>query len=134
MSFPNSLLAPSTWRYLGLGLSTVVFCLGALAIGAPSTAGTALGATPTTKEGQAVNRKSMVFLGVRNIAVSVPLFWFYRERKLKEVGVLLASWTLVCLADIAVAIQGLQAGDSSVWTLWAGAAFCAFVGFGLAQS
>tara|TARA_R110002060_G_scaffold41190_2_gene52666 strand:+ start:409 stop:663 length:255 start_codon:yes stop_codon:yes gene_type:complete len=67
MAFPNHLLNPSTWRIVGLGLTTSMFALGALSIVSPSTAASSLGVIPTTPEGHEVAAKGMVFLGIRDI-------------------------------------------------------------------
>ncbi|KAH7063738.1 hypothetical protein B0J12DRAFT_643915 [Macrophomina phaseolina] len=134
MAFPNRLLSHSTWRLVGLGLTTTVFALGALALVSPPAAADSLGVVPTTQEGRAVNEKAMVFLGIRDVAAAVALFWFYHERKEKEMGVLISAWTLVCVADTLVATQGPRGWDKGVWTLWAGAGVVAFVGLGLLQS
>lgn len=133
MAFPNSLLTHPTWRVLGLGLATAVFGLGALAIVAPPTAGESLGLIPTTQEGRSMTEKAMVFLGIRDVAVAGTLFWFYSERKEKEMGVLTTAWVLVCVTDTLVATQGPRGWDKGIWTLWGGAAVTAFVGLGLLQ-
>ena len=106
MAFPASLLSKSTWHQVGLGLTTTVFALGALALLSPSAAGKSLGVIPTTPEGHEINEKSMIFLGIRDIAVASTLFWFYWEKKNKEMGVLLSSWVLVCVTDTWVATKG----------------------------
>jgi hypothetical protein len=134
MSFPNRLLSQSTWGHVGLGFTTVVFGLGALAIVAPTTAADSLGVTPITPEGKTINEKSMVFLGIRDVAVSGALFWFHRGGQLREMGVLFTAWTLVCVTDTWVATQGPRGWDTGIWTLCGGATVCALVGLGLLQS
>ncbi|KAH8771001.1 hypothetical protein F5883DRAFT_52940 [Diaporthe sp. PMI_573] len=134
MAFPNRLLAHSTWRFLGLGLSTTFFGLGALAILSPPAAADSLGVVPTTPEGTAMAEKGMVFLGIRDVAAAAALFWFYREGKEKEMGVLTTAWTLVCVTDTCVAMQGPRGWDKGIWALWGGAGVVAFVGLGLMQS
>ncbi|KAF1968530.1 hypothetical protein BU23DRAFT_583203 [Bimuria novae-zelandiae CBS 107.79] len=120
-AFPNRLLSPSTWRNLGLGLTTAFVGLGALALFAPTAAADSLGVVPTTPESHAVNEKGMVFLGIRDVAVAAALAWFYAERKDREMGVLTTAWTLV-------------GWDKGIWTLWGGAGVVAFIGTGLIQS
>ncbi|PKX97948.1 DUF4267 domain-containing protein [Aspergillus novofumigatus IBT 16806] len=127
MSFPVCLLSRSTWRLVGLGLTTTVLSLGALAIIAPSTAANTLGVVPTTLEGHSIAEKAMVFLGIRDLAAATALFWFYREGKEKEMGVLLTAWTGVCLVDTWVTTQGPRGWDK-------GAMVVAFGGLGLLQS
>lgn len=134
MAFPNQLLAPSTWRLVGLGLTTTIFGLGALAILAPPTAAESLGVIPTTAEGRTVTEKAMIFLGIRDIAVASTLFWFYREGKDRDMGVLTLAWTLVCVTDTWIATKGPKGFDGGIWALCAGAAVTAFVGLGLLQS
>lgn len=134
MAFPNCLLTRSTWRLVGLGLTTTVFSLGALSIFAPRVAADTLGVAPTTLEGHNITEKAMVFLGIRDLAVATALFWFYRERKEKEMGVLLAAWTGVCLVDTWVTAQGPRGWDKGVWGLIGGAVVVAFGGLGLLQS
>jgi hypothetical protein len=134
MAFPNRLLTHSTWRLIGLGLTTTVFSLGALSIVVPSVAADTLGVTPTTSEGRSITEKAMVFLGIRDLAAATALFWFYRERKEKEMGVLLTAWTAVCVVDTWVTIQGPRGWDKGVWALCGGAAVVAVGGLGLLQS
>ncbi|CAD6445938.1 af2f68d8-a8b9-4184-a20b-578be24afbb9-CDS [Sclerotinia trifoliorum] len=134
MAFPNRLLSPSTWRHVGLGLTTTVFALGGLAILAPPVAAESLGVTPTTPEGRTITEKAMVFLGIRDLAAAVALFWFYHDGKTQEMGVLTTAWTLVCVTDTWVATQGPRGWDKGIWTLCGGAVVVAFVGLGLLQS
>lgn len=80
MPFPKHPLSQSTWQRVGLGTTSLVFGLGALAMIAPSTAGESLGVTGlVTEEGRAMNVKAMQFLGIRDIAVGAGLLWFHRE-------------------------------------------------------
>ena len=134
MAFPNRLLTHSTWRLVGLGLTTTIFALGALAILAPPVAAESLGVTPTTPEGRIITEKAMVFLGIRDLAAAAALFWFYREGKEKEMGVLTTAWALVCVTDTWVATQGPRGLDKGIWTLCGGAVVVSFVGIGLLQS
>ena len=134
MPFPNSLLNQSTWRHVGLGLTTVVFALGALAIVSPTTAAKSLGVVPTTPEGHEINEKSMTFLGIRDVAAASTLFWFYSEGKSKEMGALLSSWVLVCVVDTWVATKTSNGLDQGIITLCIGAVATAFIGLGLFQS
>ena len=135
MSFPNYLLSSSTWQRVGLGATSLVFGLGALAIAAPSIAGESLGITGlVTEEGRYMNVKAMQFLGIRDIAVGAALFWFYRERKRKAMGVVLTAWTLVCVTDTYIAAQGPRGYDNGIWGLTCGAVAMALVGLGLVQS
>lgn len=134
MPFPGSLLTPSTWRLIGLGITTTVFSLGAWAIISPSAAANSLGVVPTTPEGHSINEKAMIFLGIRDLAVGAALFWFYYEGKDKEIGVLLTTWTGVCLVDTWVTTQGPRGWDTGVWGLIGGAMAVAFGGLGLLQS
>ncbi|KAF7590014.1 hypothetical protein BBP40_003402 [Aspergillus hancockii] len=134
MAFPNRLLTQSTWRLIGLGLTTTVFSLGTLSILALSVAADSLGATPTTLEGRSISEKAMVFLGIRDLAIATALFGFYREGKEKEMGVLLTAWTTVCVADTWVTTQGPRGWDKRVWGLCGGAVVVAVVGLGLLQS
>lgn len=134
MAFPNRLLTHSTWRLVGLGLTTTIFALGALAILAPPVAAESLGVTPTTPEGRIITEKAMVFLGIRDLAAAAALFWFYREGKEKEMGVLTTAWALVCVTDTWVATQGPRGWDKGIWTLCGGAVVVSFVGMGLLQS
>lgn len=133
MAFPNRLLTRSTWRLVGLGLTTAVFALGALAILAPPIAAKSLGVIATTPEGRTITEKAMVFLGIRDLAAAAALFWFYREGKDKEMGVLITAWTLVCVTDTWVATQGPKGWDEGIWALCGGAVVVAFVGLGLLQ-
>lgn len=134
MAFPNRLLSHSTWRHIGLCVTTTIFALGALAILAPAVAAEGLGVIPNTPEGRTVNEKRMVFLGIRDIAVAAALFWFHREGKEKEMGVLTTAWTLVCVTDIWVAAQGPKGWDRGIWTLCAGGIVLTFARLGLLQS
>jgi hypothetical protein len=134
MAFPNSLLSQSTWRHVGLGLTTTVFALGALALVSPTAAGSSLGVVPTTPEGHEINKKSMIFLGIRDVAVASTLFWFHYEGKTREMGALLSSWVLVCVADTWVATKGPNGWDKGIGTLCVGAAVTAFIGSGLFQT
>ncbi|KFA54240.1 hypothetical protein S40293_11244 [Stachybotrys chartarum IBT 40293] len=133
MAFPNRLLTHSTWRLVGLGLTTTVFALGALAILAPPVAADALGVNPTTAEGRDIAEKGMLFLGIRDLAAAAALFWFYREGKGKEMGVLTTAWTLVCVTDTWVATQGPRGWDKGILSLCAGAVGVALIGLGLLQ-
>ncbi|KAE8338043.1 hypothetical protein BDV24DRAFT_166743 [Aspergillus arachidicola] len=134
MAFPNRIFTHSTWRLIGLGLTTTVFSLGALSIVAPSTAADTLGVVPTTTEGRNITEKAMVFLGIRDIAVAAAMFWFSREGKDKELGVLLTAWTVVCVVDTWVTIQGPRGWDKGVWGLCGGAAVVMLGGLGLLQA
>ncbi|KAJ5479309.1 hypothetical protein N7530_004818 [Penicillium desertorum] len=134
MAFPNRLLAHSTWRLIGLGLTGTVFSLGVLSILAPSVAADSLGVAPTTSEGREITAKSMVFLGIRDVAAAAALFWYYCEKKEKEMGVLLTAWTIVCIVDTWVTIQGPRGWDKGVWGLCGGALVVAAGGLGLLQS
>ncbi|KAJ4988030.1 hypothetical protein SVAN01_06442 [Stagonosporopsis vannaccii] len=134
MAFPGSLLSQPTWRQVGLGLTTTVFALGVLALVNPTTAGASLKVVPTTPEGQEINEKAMIFLGIRDVAVASTLFWFYSEGKTKEMGVLLSSWVLVCVTDTWLAMKSAGGWDTSIGALWLGAAFTAFTGVGLFQT
>ncbi|CZR68867.1 uncharacterized protein PAC_18767 [Phialocephala subalpina] len=134
MAFPNRLLTPPTWRLVGLGLTTTIFALGALAIVSPAVGAESLGVIPTTLEGREVAGKGMIFLGVRDLAAAGALYWYYFEGKQKEMGVLTLAWTLVCVVDTWVATQGPKGWDSGIWTLCGGAAAVTFVGLGLVQS
>lgn len=134
MAFPNRLLTPSTWRHVGLGLTGTILGLGVWAIVAPPVAADSLGVTPTTSEGRTITEKAMVFLGIRDVAAAAALFWFHREGKQREMGVLTTAWTLVCVTDTWVAVQGPRGWDSGIWTLCAGAVGVAFAGLGLLQS
>jgi hypothetical protein len=49
-------------------------------------------------------------------------------------GVLITAWTLVCVTDTWVAIQGPRGWDNGIWALCGGAGVVAFVGLGLMQS
>ena len=134
MPFPHDLLTQDTWRHVGLGLATTIFALGGLAIFAPETAAEALGIIPTTSEGHAINEKSMIFLGIRDVAAAATLLWFHYEGKQKEMGVLLTSWVLVCVTDTWVATNGPKGWDKGTWTLCGGAVVVALGGLGLLQS
>ncbi|KAH6711343.1 hypothetical protein BKA61DRAFT_692993 [Leptodontidium sp. MPI-SDFR-AT-0119] len=134
MAFPNRLLTNSTWRLVGLGLTTTIFALGSLSIIAPPVAAESLGVIPTTPEGRSITEKAMVFLGIRDVAAAGALFWFYREGKEKEMGVLTLAWTLVCVADTWVATKGPRGWDQGIWVLCAGAVVVTFTGLGLVQS
>ncbi|OQE33078.1 hypothetical protein PENFLA_c001G10370 [Penicillium flavigenum] len=109
MAFPNRLFTPSTWRFIGLGLSTTVLSLGGLAILSPSLAAGSLGVNPTTPEGRDITDKAMIFLGIRDVAVAGALFLFYSEGKEKEMGVILTAWTAQALAppDLPAANPGI---------------------------
>jgi hypothetical protein len=133
MAFPNRLFTRSTWRLVGLGLTTTVFSLGALCLVAPSTAAESLGVMPTTPEGSDITKKAMIFLGIRDLAVAAAMFWFSHEGKDKEMGVLLTAWTAVCVVDTGVTIQGPRGWDEGVWGLCGGAAVVMFGGLGLLQ-
>jgi hypothetical protein len=133
MAFPNCLFTHSTWRFIGLGLTTTVFSLGALAVLSPSVAAGSLGVIPTTPEGRDITEKAMIFLGIRDIAVAGALFWLYGKGKVKEMGVILTAWTAVCVVDTWVTIQGPRGWDKGVWGLCGGAAVVAFGGLGLLQ-
>lgn len=134
MAFPRNLLSHSTWRHLGLGLTTTVFGLGVLALVSPTIAGKSLGVEPATSEGHSINKKAMVFLGIRDVAVASTLFWFHSEGKTKEMGVLLLSWVLVCATDTWVAMQASNGWDTGIGTLLIGGAATAFIGAGLFQA
>ena len=134
MAFPNRLLNQSTWRVAGLGLTTTIFALGAWGLIAPSAAADSLGVTPTTPEGNVITEKAMVFLGIRDVGVAATLFWFSRQGKMQEMGVLTTAWTLVCVTDTWVATKGPRGWDKGIWTLCGGAAVVFFVGLGLLQS
>jgi len=134
MAFPNRLLAPSTWRHVGLGLTATLFALGAWPIVAPTAAADILGVTPNTSEGRAVTEKTMVFLGIRDLALATALLWFHCEGKQREMGVAITAWTLVCVTDTWVAAQGPRGWDQGIWGLCAGTVAVAFVGLGLVQS
>jgi hypothetical protein len=133
MAFPNRLFSRSTWRLVGLGLTTTVFSLGTLCVVAPSTAAEALGVIPTTPEGRDFAEKAMIFVGIRDLAVAAAMFWFSRHGKDKELGVLLTAWTAVCVVDTWVTIQGPKGWDNGVWGLCGGAAVVMFGGLGLLQ-
>jgi hypothetical protein len=133
MAFPNRLFTRSTWRLIGLGLTTTVFSLGTLCLVAPPTAAESLGVIPTTPEGRDFAEKAMIFVGIRDLAVAATMFWFCRHGKDKELGVLLTAWTAVCVVDTCVTIQGPKGWDKGVWTLWGGAAVVLFGGLGLLQ-
>ncbi|RYN40895.1 hypothetical protein AA0112_g2816 [Alternaria arborescens] len=134
MSFPNNLLSQSTWRQVGLGLTTMIFSLGTLAIVSPTTASKGLGVVPTSPEGYEINEKSMVFFGIRDVAAALTLFWFYSERKTKEMGALTMAWVLVCVADAWVAAWGPNGFDNGVWGLCGAGLAMSFIGAGLFQS
>ncbi|KAH6689673.1 hypothetical protein F5X68DRAFT_204135 [Plectosphaerella plurivora] len=131
MSFFTSLLAPSTWRHVGLGLTSTVFALGAWGIISPFGAADALGVKPTSPEGHSIAQKAMIFLGIRDVAVAGALFEFHRTGKQREMGVLFVAWTLVCLVDTWVATKGPRGWDRGIWGLCGGAAVVAFVGVGM---
>jgi hypothetical protein len=133
MSFPNNLLSQSTWRQVGFGYATTVFALGTLALVSPKIAGESLGVFPTTPEGIETNERSMIFLGIRDVAVASTLFWFYKEGKSAEMGVLLSSWVAVCVVDTWVATKGLGVWGKGMGPLYVGAAVTAFVAAGLVQ-
>lgn len=134
MAFPHDLLSVNAWRHVGLGLTTTVFGLGALAIFAPETAGKSLGQIPTTPEGRAMNQNSMVFLGIRDVSVALVLFWLHNEGKQKEMGVIFSAWTLVCVVDTWIATKGLRTRDGGMWSLCVGGVVTALAGAGLVQS
>jgi hypothetical protein len=133
MTFPNRLFTHSTWRFIGLGLTTTVFSLGGLALLSPSVAAESLGVIHTTPEGCDITEKAMIFLGIRDIAVAGVLFWFYCEGKGREMGVILTAWTAVCVVDTWVTIQGPRGWDKGAWGLCGGAAVVALGGLGLLQ-
>lgn len=134
MAFPHNILSQNSWRHVGLGLATTMLALGGLAIFAPATAGKSLGVIPTTSEGRAINEKSMIFLGIRDVAAASALLWFHYEGKEKEMGVLIAAWTLVCVTDTWVATQGPKGWDKGIWLLCGGALIVVLGGLGLLQS
>ncbi|KAK7178495.1 hypothetical protein PSPO01_15455 [Paraphaeosphaeria sporulosa] len=134
MPFPTSLFSKSTWHHVGLGLTTTVFALGALAFVSPMAAGKSLGVVPTTPEGREINEKSMIFLGIRDVAVALTLFWLSSEGKTKEMGVLLSSWVLVCVTDTWVATKGPNGWNKGIGALCVGAAVTALIGLGLFQT
>jgi hypothetical protein len=129
--FPIGLLSQPAWRQVGLGLTTTFFALGVLAIASPVTAAKSLGVLPTTPEGHEINQKSMVFLGIRDVAVASSLFWFYAEGKTREMGVLISAWVLVCVTDTWVATKGPNGWDSGIGALCVGAVVTGCVGLGL---
>ncbi|KAJ4982656.1 hypothetical protein SVAN01_11846 [Stagonosporopsis vannaccii] len=134
MPFPNSLLSQSIWRQVGLGLTTTILSLGVLAIISPTRAAKALGVIPVSLEGHDINRKSMIFLGIRDVAAALTLLWFHSERKTKEMGALMMAWVLVSVTDTWVASHGPNGFDSGIWTLCGASLAMAFIGAGLFQS
>lgn len=134
MAFLNSLLAPSTWRLIGLGTTTLLFGLGSWPLVSPFSAADALGIpNPSTKESQDITRKAMMFLGMRDLAAAAMLAWFHRHDQQREMGVLLLAWLPVVVVDTLVAMQGPRGFDGGIWGLWFGGVVIAFVGAGLAQ-
>lgn len=134
MPFPNNLLSQPTWRQVGLGLSTTILSLGLLALISPTTAANSLGIVPTSPEAHAINEKSMVFLGIRDVAAALTLLWFHREKKTKEMGALTLAWVLVAVVDAWVAARGPNGVDSGIWALCGAAFAMALVGAGMFQS
>lgn len=133
MAFPNRLFTGSTWRFIGLGLTTTVFSLGVFSVVSPSDAASTLGVVPTTPEGHDIAKKAMIFLGIRDIAAGGALFWLHYEGNGKEMGAILTAWTAVCVVDTWVTILGPRGWDNGVWGLIGGAAVVAFGGLGLLQ-
>ncbi|KAH7094833.1 hypothetical protein FB567DRAFT_511192 [Paraphoma chrysanthemicola] len=134
MAFPHSLLSQSTWRNVGLGLTTVFFGLGVFGLVNPTAGGKSLGVIPTTPEGHSINAKGMAFLGIRDVAVASTLFWFYSTGKNKEMGALISSWVLVCVVDTWIAANGPNGVDGGIGALVFGSLVTAFAGVGLFQS
>lgn len=134
MSFPNRLLSPSTWRLLGLGMTTAIFSLGAAAILQPLKAADMLGVASTTPERRDAIEKSIVFLGARDLCIATALFWLHCEGKQREMGILMTSGITIYVLDIWVAAQGPRGWDAGVWALTGAAAIGTIVGLGLLQS
>ena len=131
MTTSSPLLSHSTRGRVGLGLSTVFLGLGTLSLFAPNAAADALNVRPTTPEGQTITKKAMGFLGVRDVAVAGSLLWFYRGNQLKEMGVLMSSWTLVCVVDTYIAAQDAGPEQKGMLQLYVGAVLVAATGWGL---
>jgi hypothetical protein len=81
----------------------------------------------------------MTFLGVRDLAIAAALLWFHREGKQREMGVVITTFTLVCVTDTwvaasAAAKRGWRESGGGVWALGAGTVAVAVAGLGLVQS
>ncbi|KAL1792949.1 hypothetical protein ACET3X_009456 [Alternaria dauci] len=129
----SPLLSQPTWRTLGLSLTTTFLFLGTLSLARPLTASSALGVYPSSPDGHAINKKSMAFLGIRDVAVASSLFWFYAKGQTSEMGVVMTSWVLVCVTDTYIALEGLKEKEDNggIVALVIGAAVTAVTGLGL---
>jgi len=135
MVFPNSLLSPSAWHNLGLGLAGLNLSLGIFALSSPAGASKTMGIQPSTPEGNKINAKSMMFLGIRDAAAAGTMLWFGLNGKGPEMGALITSWTLVCVVDVWIASKGFSGWtDSGMIPLYIGSLVTVFTGLGLLQS
>ncbi|KAI5206983.1 hypothetical protein E4T38_03533 [Aureobasidium subglaciale] len=118
MALPTPLLQPSTWRTLGVS---------ALFMISPLTGAASLGIHPSTPTEESINHKAMLFLGIRDISVAVPIVLYAMQGKNKEMGMLITAWTVVFGVDTWVA----GSEGAAVGGLIGGTVFNLFVGLGL---
>lgn len=63
-----------------------MFSVGVLAVFTQSVAANTLGGKPTTSEGRIMTERTMMVLGIRDLALATALFWFCRDDKEREMG------------------------------------------------
>ncbi|KAF2472607.1 uncharacterized protein BDR25DRAFT_341958 [Lindgomyces ingoldianus] len=128
MSFPNRLLSPPTWRFLGLCLITTIFSLGNWCLIYPLSTAESLGVMPTNPSNPSSSEvslisKAMVFLGARDLCIALSLFTFLYRGNQEAMGTVFTSAIVIYVLDIWVAAQGPRGWDKRVWGLCHGSRY-----------
>ena len=133
MAFHNSQYKPSYWATVGLGFTTILFGLASYTAISPGGAADLFQIVPQTPLERVIADKAMYLLSVRDLAISAALFVFYRNRQLREMGVIITSWTLVFAVDTWIAAQGERDVDDVIVGLCIATGLVAFAGLGMWQ-
>lgn len=141
---------PSIWRVLGLSVAAGFAGLGTYAMSKyspgrnvyprpelmrfnavmPVRCASAHGLRPKVEpEGDEFASRAMSWIGVRDVSIGASLLWFYYQGKPAEMGTVIMSGMIVCVADVYLVYQHRQ--DYYPFMLGAGAALWGWIGWNL---
>lgn len=142
----HELFTPSTWRLLGLSVGLSYIGLGTTGLTFQSFSARVFGLLPprtasTNKDSSPYNppnivisqtypvQTSLLLLGARDLSIGIALLNFWNQGKDAEMGTLILSGMVLCVADVYVVGKLRTWGDGGL--LGVGAAIWGVIGLGL---